>query len=137
MTSQPKDPTSQYKDLTRRHKDLTRRHKDLTRRHKDLTSQNNYLSSDGRSMPPQDRMRKNSICMKIQYDLQNRFFSSGNIPTALNKVVNRTACVIPNCRTSYAIQLKRCGNFTAYFLPRPTSCDQGYCFGKFMNIFYV
>lgn len=79
----------------------------------------------------------NLMCMKIQFGLQYWLLSSGNIPTALNKVVNRTACVVPNCGTSYAIQLKRCGNFTAYFLPRPSSCDQAYCFGMFINIVYV
>lgn len=55
----------------------------------------------------------------------------GHVPSSLNRVVNRTACVIPSCTTKYNIQLKKCSNFTVYYLPRPSSCDQAYCFGKY------
>lgn len=54
---------------------------------------------------------------------------AGSIPSSLNRVVNRTACVVPSCRTKYNIQVIKCSDFTAYYLPRPVSCDQAYCFG--------
>lgn len=54
---------------------------------------------------------------------------AGSIPSSLNRVVNRTACVVPSCRTKYNIQIIKCSDFTAYYLPRPSSCDQAYCFG--------
>lgn len=61
----------------------------------------------------------------------------GHVPSSLNRVVNRTACVIPSCTTKYNIQLKKCSNFTVYYLPRPSSCDQAYCFGKYNITFQV
>ncbi|XP_065937728.1 von Willebrand factor D and EGF domain-containing protein [Magallana gigas] len=60
---------------------------------------------------------------------QYSIYMQGNVPSSLNRVVNRTACVIPSCTTKYNIQLKKCSNFTVYYLPRPSSCDQAYCFG--------
>lgn len=54
---------------------------------------------------------------------------AGSIPSSLNRVVNRTACVVPSCRMKYNIQIIKCSDFTAYYLPRPSSCDQAYCFG--------
>ncbi|XP_062599868.1 von Willebrand factor D and EGF domain-containing protein-like [Saccostrea cucullata] len=60
-------------------------------------------------------------------------YMQGDPPTKENEVVTRTACVIPHCTTKYTIKVKKCNTFTAYYLPRPTSCDQAYCFGFGVN----
>lgn len=58
--------------------------------------------------------------------------SLGNIPSVADGPVTRRACLPTlDCNTiNYEITLKNCGQFTAYYLKRPDSCDQAYCFGR-------
>lgn len=59
--------------------------------------------------------------------------SSGTVPSVADGPVTRRACLPTlDCNAiNYEITLKNCGQFTAYFLKRPNSCDQAYCFGKY------
>lgn len=74
----------------------------------------------------------------------NRFdtlLSLGTVPSVADGNVTRKACLPTlDCNTTnYDITLKNCGLFTAYYLKRPDSCDQAYCFGKlnlYLNVIY-
>ncbi|XP_062578237.1 oncoprotein-induced transcript 3 protein-like [Saccostrea cucullata] len=56
----------------------------------------------------------------------------GNPPDVNDGIVYRTACVPKNntaCSKTYQIKAKNCGNYSVFFLRRPTSCPEAYCFG--------
>lgn len=57
----------------------------------------------------------------------------GSVPSVNDGVVTRKACLptIDCTSDNYEIKLKNCGQYTAYFLKRPDTCDQAYCFGKY------
>lgn len=65
------------------------------------------------------------------------FLSLGTVPSVADGNVTRKACLPTlDCNTTnYDITLKNCGPFTAYYLKRPDSCDQAYCFGKINHLF--
>lgn len=67
------------------------------------------------------------------------FLSLGTVPSVADGNVTRKACLPTlDCNTTnYDITLKNCGPFTAYYLKRPDSCDQAYCFGKINLYLYT
>lgn len=91
-------------------------------------------------------LEKGPICgqiSEIKYTFMKFFFFTkrqcfrpwyfaGDHPSPTDGIVTRTACLpTVDCKNvKYEIQLLNCEKFTAYYLKRPRSCDQAYCFGK-------